>query len=518
MIRSGDPRMYDGVARKTAPYLFLGQTTSLCETCLGLVPAKIVEQEGGIYYVKRCPEHGVMRTLVSDDPVYWRRTLEYLKPGDRPLQPHTRTERGCPWDCGLCPDHEQHSCLAIVEINEACNLACPVCFANSSPKRNWHRSLAEVERMLDALVASEGEPDLVQISGGEPTIHPAILDILAAARRRPIRHVMLNTNGIRIAEDPDFCDALAALRPGFEVYLQFEFAERRGAEEHPRRGAHAHPPPGAGQSRGARHLDHAGLHGEARRQRDEIGEIVRHALTVQMRARRQLPAGAGCRPQRGLRSRRTIVSCCPEIRRASSQDSGIFADGDMIPLPCNPASISIGYGLRDGETVIPLTSLMPREALLPSMPNAISFEKYPELRRRFVDLLSLSTADGNTTERLGSLLCCLPDVPMPQGSGYENVFRVTIVEFLDRFNFCLGNVKRSCVHFVTPEGRHHPVRHLQHLLSAGRGGQCAAGASPAMSDPAAPAPPPPPVHPPPPVREPRSRLVLRRVGHRSSCC
>jgi hypothetical protein len=141
-----------------------------------------------------------------------------------------------------------------------------------------------------------------------------------------------------------------------------------------------------------------------------------------------------------------------EIRRRIVEDSGIFADGDMIPLPCNPASISIGYGVRNGDKVIPLTSLVPREALLPAMPNAISFEKYPELRRRFVDLLSLSTADTNTTERLGSLLCCLPDVPMPEGSGYENVFRVTIVEFLDRFNFCLGNVKRSCVHFVTPEG------------------------------------------------------------------
>jgi len=124
----------------------------------------------------------------------------------------------------------------------------------------------------------------------------------------------------------------------------------------------------------------------------------------------------------------------------------------MIPLPCNPSSISIGYGVRDGEKVIPLTSLVPREALLPAIPNAISFEKYPELRQRFVDLLSLSTADSNTSERLGSLLCCLPDVPMPEGSGYENVFRVTIVEFLDRFNFCLGNVKRSCIHFVTQDG------------------------------------------------------------------
>jgi uncharacterized radical SAM superfamily Fe-S cluster-containing enzyme len=443
--------MYDGIARKSAPYLFLGQTTSLCETCLGLVPAKIVEEEGGIYYSKRCPDHGVMKTLVSDDPAYWRRTLEYLKPGDRPFQPHTRTERGCPWDCGLCPDHEQHSCLAIVEINEACNLACPVCFADSSPKRNTHRSLAEVERMFDALVLSEGEPDLVQISGGEPTIHPQILDIIAAARRRPIKHVMLNTNGIRIAEDPAFVDALAEFRPGFEVYLQFDSLNdealkniRGAALSRIRRQALANL-----EARGISTT----LVCTVKRgvNDDEIGAIVRHALTYKcVRGVNFQPIqDAGRNEGFDPKLNRIVLS---EIRRRIVEDSGVFADGDMIPLPCNPASISIGYGVRNGETVIPLTSLVPREALLPAMPNAISFEKYPELRRRFVDLLSLSTADTNTTERLGSLLCCLPEMPMPEGSGYENVFRVTIVEFLDRFNFCLANVKRSCVHFVTPDG------------------------------------------------------------------
>jgi uncharacterized radical SAM superfamily Fe-S cluster-containing enzyme len=422
--------MYDGVARKSAPYLFLGQTTSLCETCLGLVPAKIVEEDGGIYYSKRCPEHGVMKTLVSDDPVYWRRTLEYLKPGDRPLAPFTRTERGCPWDCGLCPDHEQHSCLAIVEINEACNLTCPVCFADSSPKRNSHRSLSEVEFMLDALVRSEGEPDLVQISGGEPTIHPQILEILAAARRRPIKHVMLNTNGIRIAEDPAFCDALAELRPGFEVYLQFDSLNDESLKNLR----------GAALSR-IRRQALANL--EARNISTTLVCTVKRGINFQP------VQDAGRNEGFDPKTNRIVLS---EIRRRIVEDSGVFADGDMIPLPCNPASISIGYGVRDGEKVIPLTSLVPRAALLPAVPNAISFEKYPELRQRFVDLLSLSTADTNTAERLGSLLCCLPDVPMPEGSGYENVFRVTIVEFLDRFNFCLANVKRSCVHFVTLEG------------------------------------------------------------------
>lgn len=118
------------------------------------------------------------------------------------------------------PDHEQHSCLALIEVNEACNLTCPVCFELVDVQAH-HRPLAEIERMMDALVASEGEPDLLQISGGEPTIHPQILDIIAAAKRRPIRHIMLNTNGIRIAQEPEFVSQLSSFKPGFEVYLQF---------------------------------------------------------------------------------------------------------------------------------------------------------------------------------------------------------------------------------------------------------------------------------------------------------
>ena len=84
------------------------------------------------------------------------------------------------------------------------------------------RTLAEIEFMLDTLVESEREPDLVQISGGEPTIHPQIMEILRLAKSKPIRHIMLNTNGIRIARDKDFVKQLAELRPGFEVYLQFD--------------------------------------------------------------------------------------------------------------------------------------------------------------------------------------------------------------------------------------------------------------------------------------------------------
>ncbi|MDR3508163.1 MAG: radical SAM protein, partial [Caulobacteraceae bacterium] len=216
----------ESATRKIAPYLFLGQTTSLCETCLGLVPAKIIAEDNQVYYLKRCREHGVQKTLIADDLGYWKAQKDWLKPGDRPLGVQTRTEHGCPYDCGLCPDHEQHSCLAIVEVNEACNLSCPVCLAESSVKHEVHRPLAEIEAMFDVLVASEGEPDLVQISGGEPTLHPQFFEILRAARERPFRHLMINTNGLRIAQEAGFAERLAQFMPRFEVYLQFDSLRR----------------------------------------------------------------------------------------------------------------------------------------------------------------------------------------------------------------------------------------------------------------------------------------------------
>jgi len=113
-------------ARRQAPYVFLGQTTSLCGHCYMPVQAKIVREDDSVLLVKRCAVHGVERVRISGDYAYWRRCGDYLKPGDRPLALATRTEYGCPFDCGLCPDHEQHSCLAIIEVNEACNLTCPV--------------------------------------------------------------------------------------------------------------------------------------------------------------------------------------------------------------------------------------------------------------------------------------------------------------------------------------------------------------------------------------------------------
>src|SRR3954462_9382310 len=435
--------------RRSRPYVFWGQTTWLCEICLTLVPAKIQIRDNQVWYEKRCAQHGAHSTLISTDAAYWRLCKDDIKPGDRPLAWQSHTEFGCPYDCGLCPDHEQHSCLALIEINEHCNLTCPVCFAESSPQKSRHLPLDTIARMFDALIASEGEPDLVQISGGEPTLHPEFLAILDQAGARPIRHVMINTNGLRIAREPDFVAQLAERKRGLEIYLQFDSLERDALMH--LRGADLRRVRQEALENLEKHGISTTLVVTVKRgiNEHEIGKIVQHAL--EWRCVRgvtfQPVQDAGRNENFDAKRDRVLLS---DIRRAVARDSGVFGADDMIPLPCNPEQISIGYGLRNRRHVLPVTSMVSREELVSTMPNTINFEKQPILKEKFIELFSLSSGANNCAERLHEFLCCLPKFEAPTSLSYENVFRVAIVQFMDRYNFCVGGVKRSCIHFVTP--------------------------------------------------------------------
>ena len=436
--------------RPSKEYSFYGQTMSLCETCLTLVHAKVTIEGDDVFYVKRCPQHGTQKTLVSTDAAYFKSCKDFIKPGDLPLQYQSRTHHGCPYDCGLCPDHEQHSCLALIEITDECNLTCPVCFADSSPQRTRHRSLRQIDAMLETLVANEGNPDLVQISGGEPSIHPQIMEILRLCKSKPIRHVMLNTNGIRIASDKAFVAALATLKPGFEVYLQFDSLRREALEN--LRGADLRKV----REQALANLEAAGISTtlvcvvKKGVNDGEIGDIVRHALSYRcVRGITFQPVQDAGRNLNFDKDRDRIV--LTDIRRAIAAQAGeVFAAEDIIPLPCNPDSIAIAYGLRDGAHVTPITQLLPKAELL-AAPNTISFERYPEIKARMFDLLSLASSGERTKTVLGDLLCCLPKIEVPSDLGYDKVFRIVIVQFLDKYNFCVATVKRSCIHFVTPQ-------------------------------------------------------------------
>lgn len=434
------------------PYIFYELTNSLCSTCLGKVEGKVVFQSGSVFMLKRCPAHGPERVLLSNDSEFYQLQRQFLKPGQLPLKFSTATEFGCPYDCGLCPDHEQHSCLTIVEVTDQCNLTCPVCYADSSPHRQTHRSLEHVERMLDRVCESEGEPDVVQISGGEPTIHPQFFEILDAAKRRPIKHLMLNTNGLKLASDPSFAERLATYAPGFEVYLQFDslreepYVELRGARLLAQKLKALDRLNGLNLSTTLVVTLRRGLND------DEIGAILEFAL--------EQPAVRGITFQPVQHAGRTEGFdpaehrlTLGEVRQRLLQQTDVFAPGDVLPVPCHPDCLAMAYAMKLDGAVVPLTGAIGTDVLLKQSGNTISYEKVEPVKKRLFELFSTNHSPESSTLSLNQLLCCLPRVEVPKSFSYQNVFRVIIMQFMDAHSFDVRSVKRSCVHIMHPDGR-----------------------------------------------------------------
>jgi len=410
-----------------------------------------VFEDNRVLMLKHCPQHGSETVLMSDDVDYYRQCREvYIKPPEMPLRRNTPIRWSCPYDCGLCPDHEQHSCVSLIEVTDACNLRCPICYAESGPERQHHRSLEAIESMLDAVIANEGEADVVQISGGEPTIHPDFFAILDAAKRRPIRHLMVNTNGVRIARDGAFAERLATYKPLFEVYLQFDSLQSKPLEV--LRGADLRDV----RMRAIERLNALDLSTTlvVTLQRgvndDEIGDIIDFALKQPcVRGITLQPVQvAGRIDGYDDGANRLTLS---EVRRKVLEQSSLFASEDLIPVPCHPDSLCMGYAWKRGETAVPLTSLIGRDALMNGSRNTIVFESEPGVRGAFLNLFSTAIGSESQPQKLKDLLCCLPRV-----SGdvrYGDIFRLLIVEFIDAQSFDLRSIKKTCIHIVHPDGR-----------------------------------------------------------------
>jgi 7,8-dihydro-6-hydroxymethylpterin dimethyltransferase len=448
---AGSPRE-DGCVPRIRPYLFYDTAVSLCVTCLRRVEAKLVIQDDRVWMYKWCPEHGQSKVLIASDAAYWRAGREiYIKPPEMPLRFNTPMAYGCPYDCGLCPDHMQHSCLTIIEITDHCNLRCPICYAESGPHRPEFRDLATIERMLDAVVANEGEPDVVQLSGGEPTLHPEFFAVLDAARRRPIKHLMLNTNGIRIANEAGFAERLQTYAPGFEVYLQWD--SLRPSALKALRGVDL----SSVRLRALERLNRAELSTTlvmtvARGVNDEeLGSVIEFAA--------QQPCVRGVTVQPVQQAGRTENYdtgaqrlTLTEVRQKILEQTTLFSPADLIPVPCNPDALAMAYAIKTEAGLKPLTHLIPPEVLLAGDRNTIVFERDPALKAQVFKLFATNLGPESQARELKDLLCCLPQIQA--GSlGYESVFRVLIMQFIDAWNFDVRAMKKSCVHIAQPDGR-----------------------------------------------------------------
>jgi len=441
-------------------YIYYDHTISLCVTCHRRLSAKIILERGNVYLTKTCKDHGFQKVLIATDIEYYKQIRNYNKAGEYPRKPHTETIFGCPYDCGICPDHEQHSCLTLIEVTDRCNLTCPVCYASSSPTHGRHRTLEEIERMLDAIVASEGEPDVVQLSGGEPTIHPEFFRILDIAKTKPIKHLMVNTNGVRIANDPEFAERLAGYMPDFEVYLQFDsfkpeaLVRLRGKDLTDVR------------KRAIARLNALNLSTTlvVTLQRgvndDEIGAIIDYALEqpcvrgvtfqpMQISGRLEgVDAGVG--RAGGCHGAGKLTPT--EVRQKILQQTDVFQPNDLIPVPCNPDALTMAYALKLSGQVQPLTRLIDPEVLLNSSKNTIVYEQDATLHSHVMRMFSTANSPLSASQTFNQLLCCLPNV-VAEGLSYNNLFRVIIMNFMDAYDFDVRAIKKSCVHIVDPSGK-----------------------------------------------------------------
>ncbi|MBA3665304.1 MAG: radical SAM protein [Bacteroidetes bacterium] len=427
-------------------WTYYDYTISLCSKCHRRVSAKIVFENSNVYMIKSCPDHGMEKILIATDIEYYKRIRNYNKRSEIPLKFNTPTLYGCPYDCGLCPDHEQHSCLTLIEVTDRCNLTCPTCYAESSPTFGRHRTLEEIKRMLDVIVENEGKPDVVQLSGGEPTIHPDFFEILDEAKKRPIKHLMLNTNGIRIAKEEDFVKRLATYMPDFEVYLQWDSFDNKALQK--LRGADLLDI----RLKAMEHLNKYNLSTtlvvtlQRGVNNHEIGKIIEYALQQPcVRGVTFQPTQvAGRNEQFNAATERYTLT---EVRQDILDQAGIFNSDDLIPVPCNPDALVMGYALKLAGEVIPLTRYINPADLLDNSRNTIVYERDERLHGYVMKMFSTANSVDAITEDVNELLCCLPFVQAPNLS-YENLFRIIIMNFIDAYNFDVRAIKKSCVHIV----------------------------------------------------------------------
>lgn len=398
---------------RTRPYLFYDIAVSICSRCYAKVEGKIVFQDGNVYLLKRCQRHGSERVLIADDVDYYRRCREvFIKTPEMPVVYNTPVKWGCPYDCGLCTDHEQHSCLSLVEINDHCNLSCPICYARSGPTRMQYRSLPHIEKLLDAVVRNEGQPDVVQISGGEPTLHPDFFAVLELAKARPIRHLMVNTNGIRMAQDEDFVKQIAECMPDLEVYLQFDSFERDALME--LRGADL-------RSTRQQALDRLNCYGISTTlvvtlkkglNDNEVGRIIEFGLQqpcVRGVTFQPIQAAGRLEQYDPATDRLTLT----EVRRKILEQSSVLRPEDVIPVPCHPDCLAMAYLLKLDGKVVPLTGMIDPEILINGGRNTIVYEEDDAVRNGVFRLFATNHSPQSGAGSLRDLLCCLPRLAAP---------------------------------------------------------------------------------------------------------
>jgi hypothetical protein len=433
----------------------LQETESVCPDCLKRIPAQLVARGEDVVMEKRCAEHGEFRTpvwrgLPSFDG--WRRT----KAVARVAANYSEERRGCPFDCGICPNHRQIGCTGLLEITGRCNLDCPVCFADSGSRPAADPSLGKIGEWYRRVMEVNG-PCSIQLSGGEPTMRDDLPEIIRLGRDSGFSFIQLNSNGIRLAAEKGYARTLK--QAGLvSLFLQFDGSEDAIYEK----------------LRGRALLKEKYLAIEnciasgigvvlvptivAGVNSRNLGEIIRTALQLGpgLRGVHFQPAARFGRYPTGLGSAGRLT--LPELMTALEQQTGgLVTSADFQPPGCEHERCSFhGSFIRlPGGTLRPVST--PR-----SKGCCGQAEDPREDVRRTVALVARQwAAPARPLQPDGA--SATSALPLVEGAPFsldqfleqavDNSFTISGMAFQDAWNLDLERLKNCCIHVVAPDGR-----------------------------------------------------------------
>ena len=202
----------------------LERTFSVCPACfqegkVHKIDAKIVEDDGKVWIMKQCNEHGAFKDIYFGDVNLYNRWMKFEHRGGP--SPDVKTTLFDVPD--LYPEHRSQSVLTNLLVTNRCNLRCGYCFMNAGASGYvYEPSLEEIKQMLQR--ARDERPmgsKAIQITGGEPTIRDDLFDIIRLVREAGFSHIQLNSNGIKLSESVEYCRKLKEEKVN-TVYMSFD--------------------------------------------------------------------------------------------------------------------------------------------------------------------------------------------------------------------------------------------------------------------------------------------------------
>jgi uncharacterized radical SAM superfamily Fe-S cluster-containing enzyme len=463
------------------------KTKSLCPECLKVIDAEIIEKDGKVLYQKTCPEHGEFFDTYWSDVEAYERFEKFSSNGDGVENPNTKEEKGCPYDCGLCPNHKTTTILANLDLTNRCDQRCPICFANSAAAGYLYEPTDEqIYKMLKTLRAEKPVPcPAVQFSGGEPTTRNNLPEIIKMARKLGFVQVQIATNGKRLAHDLKFCRQLK--KAGLNtIYLQFDGLREDIYEKI--RGYNALP----NKLKAIENCRKAGLTSVilvptiARGTNDDqIGEIVKFAaknLDVVRGVNFQPISFSGRVEIDELRKMRITI---PDVfRLLGEQTDGQISKDDFYPTNCvlpishlieswkrkpqikftiHPHCGAATYLFVEDGKFIPITKFVDADKFFEFVENTakkLDNSIFPRIKKMMMSGKIIKTLPKFIDSEKGpqglDLVKLITNI-FKKGSKktlaefHRKSLFIGTMHFQDVYNFDLERVKRCGIHYVTPD-------------------------------------------------------------------